>query len=46
MNKLKIFYIKNRKTELISVEKDSDNLFLGVKGQSSLGIASFPRNIF
>ena len=30
----------------MSVEKDWDDLWLGVKGQSNLGIAGFLRNIF
>jgi len=32
-------------TELLSVAKDWDDLWLGVKGQSNLGIAGFPRNL-
>ena len=30
----------------MSVEKDSDDLWLGVKGQSNWEIAGSPRNIF
>ena len=30
----------------MSVEKDSDDLWLGVKGQSNWEIAGFPRKIF
>jgi hypothetical protein len=30
----------------VSVEKDSDDLWLGVKGQSRLEIAGSPRNSF
>jgi len=34
------------KTEPVSVEKDWDDLWLGVKGQSNLEIAGFLRNLF
>jgi len=30
----------------VSVEKDWDDLWLGVKGQSNSEIAGFPRNLF
>lgn len=34
------------RTELVSVEKDWDDLLLGVKGQSNSEIAGFTRNLF
>jgi mannose-6-phosphate isomerase-like protein (cupin superfamily) len=34
------------RTEHTSVEKDGDELWLGVKGQSNWEIAGSPRNIF
>jgi hypothetical protein len=34
------------RTEPISVEKDPDDLYLGVKGQSNPEIAGSPRNLF
>lgn len=37
---------KRWRTELTSVEKDGDDLWLGVKGQSNLDIAGFLRNLF
>ena len=40
MNRLK------KKTELMSVAIDLDDLWLGVKGLSNLVIAGFPWNLF
>jgi hypothetical protein len=34
------------RTERVSVEKDSDDLWLGVKGQSNSEIAGSPRKLF